>query len=92
MACFRLIDVFKCVVIIATCLILKTSLLKNEVEISDKSFNEPPKPFDLNVQSYLVPPLFLTKPKLPSKVDILVMVTTAPNNYQARKDIRYVFR
>ena len=87
MACFRLIDVFKCVVLLATCLLLKTSFY-NEVEISANSFHEPPKPFDLNVQSYLVPPLFLNQPKLPNKVDILIMVTTAPNNYQARIDIR----
>ena len=50
--------------------------------------NEELKPFDLNVHNYLVPPLFLSQPKLPDSVNILIMVTSAPKNYQARNDIR----
>ena len=89
MACYcRLIDAFKCLAILLTFSILKLNFYTtNHPEITT---NEEPdlKPFDLNVKNYLVPPLFLTKPDLPRSVDILIMVTSAPKNIQARNEIR----
>ena len=55
--------------------------------LTEEPKNEELKPFDLNVRNYLVPPLFLSQPNLPNSVNILIMVTSAPKNYQARNDI-----
>lgn len=87
----KLIDAFKCVVILSSCLLLKITLFTTSVNHNQRTKEEPNqelKPFDLSVQNYLVQPLFLSQPKLPNSVNILIMVTSAPKNNQARNDIR----